>query len=265
MAKKAPPLQIVIMMAFVGVLMLITWLSVSSPEATEESKARNTLNYFLEAVGRSPVERLGKELHPVVRRQYTVETLSRTLDDLHLNAPLQLSDWSQGEQTFEPRQWMWQLKTQGANAAPETLRAYIQYPEEVKISRRWHVRGLCRVDQELPAVTRELLQAIAAGESDLSTQQSIHWLSDKGQWVAAQQELKDAPQLQASPTAAAPEIEVRTQPRLQSEVRWPQNRLVLEWEAMPGEGLNCTYVLQNYRLGNRIDEAGDQAVTGAAS
>ena len=67
--RKGPPFQIVLIMACVGVLMIISWLSISSPEAREENKARTTLVYFLEALGRAPLERVGKELHPTVLRQ----------------------------------------------------------------------------------------------------------------------------------------------------------------------------------------------------
>lgn len=248
MARKAPPLQIVLMMACVGALMLISWLSISSPEAKEENKARTTLAYFLEAIGRSPIDRLGKELHPSVRRQYTPESLQKTLATLQLDQPLELSDWAAGEQTFEPRQWRWQLKTraEGTNSAPQTLWAFIQYPEEVKISRRWHVRSLCRPETELPLATQALLSALHSDNPAENTPSP--WLSDKGQYTAFLTALKDAPQ-----TKQTPRMTTLLHPRLQSEASWQQERLVMQWEAEPGDALHCRYILQAYRLGSTIE------------
>lgn len=243
MARKGPPLQIVIMIACVGALMIISWLSISSPEAKEENKARTTLAYFLEAVGRSPVEQLGKELHPTVRRQYNPESLQKTLNDLQLAQPQALTAWSTGEQTFEPRQWRWQLKTQaeGSNAAPQDLWAFIQYPEEVKISRRWHVRSLCRPQTELKQATTDLFSRLSNPESP------SQWLSDKGQYTAFLQALKVAP-----PPANA-SLKSLLSPRLQSEATWSNQRLVMQWEAEPGPDLHCQYILQAYRLGSTME------------
>lgn len=256
MAIKAPPFQIVLIMASVGVLMIISWLSISSPEAREENKARTTLIYFLEALGRAPLERAGKELHPTVLRQYNPETLKKAIAALELQGPLMLKNLSEGEQTFEPRQWVWRLKTQpqtaeGQSTGAETpLIAFIQYPEEMKISRRWHVRSLCRPQKELDEVTRALIananEANDASQAEDKTKSKF--LSDKGQYVTTLKFLSDAPQRKQ-----VYDVNVTTEPRLQSEVRWQDSRLILQWEATPGDDLNCRYVLQGYRMGGTID------------
>lgn len=253
--RKAPPFQIILIMASVGVLMMISWLSISSPEAREENKARNTLTFFLEALGRTSIERVGKELHPTTLRHYNPETLKKALKALDLEGPLALTKLSEGEQTFEPRQWSWQVNTQIPNAdgqgtGPKTpLIVFVQYPEEMKLSRRWHVRSLCRPQQELEEVTQALLAEETPKVSSEINKTRNKLLSDKGQYAAAIRNLSKAPQRKQ-----AFDVTVNLSPHLQSEARWKDNsHLTLQWQAIPGDDLNCRYVLQGYRMGGTMN------------
>ncbi len=249
--KKAPPFQIVLMMACVGALMFVSWLTVSSPENKEENKAQTTLIYFLEAVGKVPVEKLGKELHPTVRRQYNPETLKATLAELGLDKPADLSDFSQGEQRFEPRQWIWQFKNHGVPAA-----AILQYPEEVKISRRWHLRSYCEPQKDMAQATRELLELLKSQpRSDKADEEQNS--PDRLSLGAEYEKLSADKGVLALAQLAEPEVShqwnAKTTAGWRSEIRGNTpagtQTLSIGWRVVPGKALHCAYEINSYRLG----------------
>lgn len=162
--RKGPPLQLVILMAISGSLMLVAWMKLSSPDFSEPQKARLAAQYYLEALGNAPIERLGLELHPDVRRPLTQDSLKQKFKRLGLEQALQLpADWEPLVQSAQERSWRLNASA-GGTQFPVLIN--VRLPNEMSLGRRWRVYGICRPDLDLPAELQRLHQSPpAAGDS----------------------------------------------------------------------------------------------------
>ncbi|PKL76233.1 MAG: hypothetical protein CVV27_11245 [Candidatus Melainabacteria bacterium HGW-Melainabacteria-1] len=157
MAKQQRiPLQLLIMMAFVGVMMLLIWIKMASPQFSESSKARQTGQFYLEGVGRAPIDRLGAEIHPDVKRNFNPASLNLHFAKLELNKPLEILNWH--DEAFDKTvgEWRWRVEvSQGQTRFPLWLT--VRQPQQQTIGRRWRIYSLCRLDRDLRAQAQHLL------------------------------------------------------------------------------------------------------------
>lgn len=150
------PLQFVLLVGISGALMLVTWIKLANPEFSETTKAQQTARFYLDAIGKAPIEKLGAELHPQVRSAFTPESLSQYLKARQLDKAVTLK--SLREESFDQKagQWSWRADlSTGGQAFPVLL--YVRKPENQTIGRRWRVYALCRPDLDLPLQARQVL------------------------------------------------------------------------------------------------------------
>ena len=221
--RKGPPLQLVIMLAIVGSLMLIIWFKLSSPVFSESQKARNTALYFIEAIAQAPIEKTGQELHPEVRRHFNRDTLPKRFQELGLQSPnLTIVAWHNERYVSSPLEWRWRVDVRNAQQLDIPLLVSVRMPEQMSLGRRWRLYSLCRPDLDL---RRKSWEALSQSEELAEVRASG---------------------FEANQTAAWPLVGY--DPLQISIPGTDGRRLLLAWEATPAEQLNCDYTLQAKRL-----------------
>lgn len=150
------PLQLMIMIAMVLTLMFITWLTLANPDLKEGNKAQMTAQYYLDALGRAPIDKLGAELHPEPRKQFNPDSLNKHLADLQLNQIVKVNQLRDELFQKEPAQWSWRADLSAPTGKFPLLIA-VRKPQEQTIARRWRIYSLCRPDLDLMAQSKVLL------------------------------------------------------------------------------------------------------------
>lgn len=221
-AKNRPPTQLIIMAAITLGLIAISMLKLFNPEYSETSKARNAVSYYLDALGKAPITKLGVELHPDLHKTLEVSSLTAYLKRNHLDRPVTLLDLNELDYDKAGNEWEWLAQVQ-AGQEKFPLWVAIRQPSEQVIGRRWRVYAICRPDLDLPETARQLLSAQAQ---------------------------KPQPALTAAlkafqPAAGAPWQLIGTQP-LTTVLQGQQGKsLILTWKAEANKALGCNYKLQH--------------------
>lgn len=218
------PIQLVIMIAFVGIMMLLIWLKLAAPEFKESTKAQQTAQYYLEALGKAPVDKLGAELHPDVRKTFNPDTLKTHYAALGIDKGVTILQMREESFIKEPAQWSWRIDVKTATQARVPLLVSVRQPTTQSIARRWRVYALCRPDLALPDKARELLRDPKA----------------KTSWPGLER-FKPAPESDWKLVSTAP-------PTLVVPGQSPQERLSISWEVSPDGQLGCDYRRKNVSL-----------------
>ncbi|HEY9841001.1 MAG TPA: hypothetical protein V6D23_11135 [Candidatus Obscuribacterales bacterium] len=224
--RKAPasrlPLQVVLLMAISLALMMITWFKLAKPEFKESNKAQETARFYLEALGRAPIDKLGSELHPEVSSHFNPAGLKASFARLGLAKPLSIRQFREESFDKASEQWQWRIDlSDGQNQFPLLLA--VRQPQTQAISRRWRVFALCRPDLDLPVSAAVALKS--------GTAPPLRKLSLKN----------------FTPLPATSWKLVGTQP-LTLIVPGPNQSLTLIWSAKPDGKLGCDYQLQQAKL-----------------
>ncbi len=221
---KRLPIQLVVMIAFVGMMMLLIWLKLASPEFKESTKARQTAQFYLEALDKAPIDKLGAELHPDVRRSFTHETLRARYAALGIGQGVQMLQMRDEQFVKEPAQWSWRIDIKTPKEARVPLLLSVRQPSAQSIARRWRVYSLCRPDLDLKAEARDVLKKPA--------------------------ELSNAAELKNFKAASESEWKLvsTNPPTLIVPGLGQKQRLSLIWQVSPDGRLGCTYQRQSVRL-----------------
>lgn len=216
------PFQLLLMMAIVLSLMLIVWFKLASTDFKESHKAQLTAEYYLDALGKSPIDKLGAELHPEVRRFYQPKTLEALFQQLSLDKPLTIHQMRDEQYQKEPQQWSWRfdLEQQGKTFP---LLLSVRQPQEQAIARRWRVYALCRPDLDLTAQAQLLLKGPRSALQQLAGINAFQPLSPEN-WKL----------VSTSPPSLI--------------VPGKSQKLELIWQSEPNGKLGCSYKLSASRL-----------------
>ncbi len=199
------------------------WYSMRQPNNRNQNKARLTAQYYLEALGQAPINKLGKELYPDLRRSLNPESYQAYLKQIELNQNLKTLSWDLIPTDPKIQQWNWLVKVQPETGEAFPLITMVRLPEEMSLSKRWHVYRLCRLDQDL---RREAQSFIAA------------------QVQAAETATVDLGQFKPVP-AAEWQIDTDKMQITIPDQSQSQSRLTLRWEVMAGKsGPGCSYRLR---------------------
>lgn len=218
------PIQLVIMIAFVGVMMLLIWLKLASPEFKESYKAQQTAQFYLEALGKAPIDKLGSELHPDVRKTYNHESLAALYKTLGIDKGVTILQMREEAFVKEPAQWSWRIDVKTATQARVPLLVSVRQPSAQSIARRWRVYALCRPDLALPVKVREFL-------SDRK---------NRAEWPGLER-FKPAAETSWKLVSTNP-------PTMLVPGQDPKERLTIRWLVSPDGQLGCDYQRSNVGL-----------------
>ena len=236
--RKGPPIQVIIIVGISLGLMFLSWYSISSSAFQEKAKARQTADFFLEAIGRVPAKDLGKYLYDDVRRSYTHDTLAQRLNELGLNKPLEIGQWSDEQESLN--QWRWRVGVTQEEANFDLL-VYVRKPEKMSMARRWQTYTLCRPQADLSEILAPVLETTEAPGSGTSASPQMNAL-----WAA----LKAA---QFVPEDMNLWKIVAYEPLLKMMVPGKKDqKLSLEWQVSPQDHLQCRYDFQNFKLSENL-------------
>lgn len=221
-AKNRTPTQLIIMAAITLGLIGISMIKLFNPEYSETSKARKAVSYYLDALGKAPITKLGVELHPDLHKTLEVSSLTAYFKRTRLDRPVTLLDLNELDYDKAGNEWEWLAQVQaGQERFP--LWVAIRQPSEQVIGRRWRVYALCRPDLDLPATAGQMLSARAQKPTPALT--------------AARKDFQ--------PAAGAHWQLIGTQP-LTTVLQGQQGRsLILTWKAEANQALGCNYKLQH--------------------
>ena len=162
--KKGPPLQIILIFAFVLALISIMGIKLANPAFKAEAKAKATAQFFLEASGFADMTRQGKEMHPQPRRKLNPEAFAKYMQSMDLDQAIKIKSWHEEKNSLEPREWRWRVKLE-QNNSEFSVYAFVRLPEEMTLSRRWRMYSLCRPELDLQEAAIQIFQGQFPGQN----------------------------------------------------------------------------------------------------
>lgn len=125
------------------------WYAIRQPGMRSQNKAQLTAQYYLEALGQAPIHKLGEELYPDIRRSLNPDTYQVYLKQLGLDQNLKTLSWQTLPTNPKVQQWNWLVQVQPEAGTAFPLIMMVRLPEEMAMSKRWHVYRICRLDHDL--------------------------------------------------------------------------------------------------------------------